>query len=139
MLNTAIPLDTLRSSMPAAFRVAIRTLAAWGFTHDEMATALGLEPRTLYRYKRQGLSARAISPDLIERTSYVLGIEKALEILLAGEPEQEEHDIRRWVNSPSDAPLFAGHAPKARLTTGRAADLFQVRQYLDGWRGGDFA
>lgn len=139
MLNTAIPQDTLRESMPAAFRVAIRTLAAWGFTHHEMAATLGLESRTLYRYKRQGLPARAISPDLIERTSYVLGIEKALEILLAGEPEQEEHDIRRWINSPSDAPLFAGHPPKGRLTTGRAADLFQVRQYLDGWRGGDFA
>ncbi len=138
MLNTAIPQQTLRESMPAAFSVALRTLAAWGFTHDDMAATLGLEPRTLYRYKRR-LPPRAISPDLIERTSYVLGIEKALEILLAGEPEQEAHDIRQWVNSPSDAPLFGGHPPKARLTTGRAADLFQVRHYLDGWRGGDFA
>ena len=139
MLNQAIPESAVIEAMPKAFRVAVRTLSTWGFTHEESARALGLESRTLYRYKRSGLSPRSISPDLVERVSYILGIEKALEILLGGEPEQEERDIQRWINSPSRAPLFGGSPPKRRLASGLVADLFQTREYLDGWRGGDFA
>lgn len=138
MLNAAIPDQNIRDAMPMAFRGALRILESWGLSHDESAAVLGLEPRTLYRHKRGGLPARSVAADLIERTSYVLGIEKALEILLAGQAAQEAEDIHHWINNPSDAALFAGKPPRALITTGRVADLFRVRQYLDGWRGGDF-
>lgn len=136
MLNTAVPENRIHTAMPAAFGVATRILEAWGFSRQEMAAVLGLERRTFYRYLGDGLPARSVSRDLVERVSYILGIEKALEILLGGDDEADS--IRQWIDSPSDAPLFAGQAPRQRLLGGRVADLFRVRQYLDGWRGGDF-
>ena len=139
VLNAAVPENTIREAMPDAFRVALRILESWGLGHAEMAKVLGLESRTLSRYKSKGLPERSIASDLVERTSYILGIEKALEILLGGEPGDEAAAIRRWIDRPSSAPLFADRPPRERITSGRVADLFQVRQYLDGWRGGDFA
>ncbi|MCP1726849.1 transcriptional regulator with XRE-family HTH domain [Natronospira proteinivora] len=121
-------------AMPNAFQVAVRALKSWGFSNAEIARVLGLAPRSLSRYLSDGLSARAISPDLIERVSYVLGVEKALEILLGNEAA-----IRRWMNSPSYGPPFGGDTPKARLLGGLVADLYVTRRYLDGLRGGDFA
>ena len=69
--------------------------------------------------------------DTLERVSYILGIYKALQILL---PEGAAADA--WVRKPNTAPLFAGKPALERMLSGNVADLYVVRRYLDAWRGG---
>ena len=69
--------------------------------------------------------------DALERISYLLGIFKALHILL---PDEEAADA--WVRKPNTAPLFAGTSALERMMSGQVSDLYVVRQYLDAQRGG---
>jgi len=70
-----------------------------------------------------------LSADTVERLSYLLGIWKALGILL---PTPANRLL--WLrNANTDAP-FNGQAPLARLLAGQVADLYVVRHYLDGAR-----
>ena len=69
--------------------------------------------------------------DALERISYILGIYKALQILL---PDEKAAD--QWVKRPNTAPLFGGRSALDRMMSGQVADLFVVRQYLDAQRGG---
>ncbi|MXW47997.1 MAG: DUF2384 domain-containing protein, partial [Gammaproteobacteria bacterium] len=69
--------------------------------------------------------------DTLERISYILGIYKYLQILL---PDQKLAD--EWVKRPNSAPLFDGRSALDLMMSGRVADLFIVRQYLDAERGG---
>ena len=78
---------------------------------------------------RSDLSALAL--DALERISYLLGIFKALNILL---PDESAAD--RWIKKPNDAPIFGGKSALSRMLSGRVSDLFVVRQYLDAQRGG---
>ena len=91
---------------------------------------LGDPPRsTFFLWKRTGEGR--LSRDTLERVSYVLGIYKALQILL---PQQEAADA--WVRKPNAAPLFGGRSALERMLSGNVADLYVVRQYLDAQRGG---
>ena len=69
--------------------------------------------------------------DTLERLSYLLGIYKALQILL---PAAAAADA--WVKKPNSAPLFGGRSALDRMLGGNVADLVAVRQYLDARRGG---
>ena len=80
-------------------------------------------------WKRTG--AGQLTRDTLERLSYVLGIYKALQVLL---PSPEAADA--WVRKPNAAPLFGGKPALARMLSGNVADLYVVRQYLDAQRGG---
>ena len=122
----------IERALPGAFRVAIRVMEGWKLSKAEMARVLDIKPRTLARYIKNGEPAEA-SMSLVERISYVLGIEKALEILSGAE------DAVHWINNPSQAPIFGGHKPRELITSGYVADLYRTRQYLDAWRGADFA
>ena len=61
----------------------------------------------------------------------MLGIYKALQILL---PDPAAADA--WVKRPNAAPLFNGRSALDLMLSGRVADLFLVRQFLDAERGG---
>ena len=126
--------EQIHQAMPTALRVALRTLDAWGYSPDEMAPVLGLSPTQVQRYRATGLAEKSVTDDLTVRVSLILGIERALEILL-----DEETDIRDWINHPSDAPIFKGSSPKSVMLDGRVDDLREIRTYLDGWLSGDFA
>ena len=67
----------------------------------------------------------------LERVSYILGIYKALNILL---PNEQAADA--WVRCPNTAPLFGGKSALDRMLLGKVSDLYVVRQYLDAQRGG---
>jgi hypothetical protein len=68
---------------------------------------------------------------VLERISYVLGIYKALQILL---PDPARADA--WVRASNGAPLFAGRSALERMLAGNVSDLYAVRSYLDAERGG---
>lgn len=113
-----------------ALRTFFRIAEAWGLSSEEARTLLGGLPRSTYFvWKKTGHGQ--LARDTLERLSYILGIYKALQILL---PDAASADA--WVRKPNAAPLFGGKPALQRMLSGNVADLYVVRQYLDAWRGG---
>ncbi len=113
-----------------ALRTFFRIAEAWELSAAEQMVLLGGPPRsTFYKWREGG--AVQLPRDVLERISYVLGIYKALQILF---PDPARADA--WVRRPNDAPLFGGRSALDRMLSGNVADLYVVRQYLDGQRGG---
>jgi hypothetical protein len=112
--------------LQAFFRIA----ALWQLSPEQQMKLLGLQaPSTYYNWRK---AAPATLPrDTLERLSYVLGIYKALQILI---PDPRSADA--WVKKPNRAPLFNGKSALDRMLTGNVSDLYVVRQYLDAQRGG---
>ena len=103
--------------------------AAWGVTAEEERTLLGSPPRsTFFKWKSERIAK--LSADTLERISYVMGIYKALRILL---PTQEAANA--WVKKPNTAAGFGGKSALQRMSAGRVIDLADVRRYLDAERG----
>jgi len=113
-----------------ALRTFFRIADEWKLSSDEARTLLGSPPRsTFFVWKKTGHGQ--LGRDTLERVSYILGIYKALQILL---PDAAAADA--WVRKPNAAPVFGGKPALERMLSGNVADLYVVRQYLDAWRGG---
>ena len=124
--------NSRRHLAPTAIRAFARLAGIWKLTGAQQARLLGLEPTqlsTLYKWKAQSERAN-LSHDTLDRISYLIGIYKALHILL---PSDEAADT--WIHRPNDAPLFGGRSALARMLAGSMRDLFLVRAYLDAERG----
>lgn len=126
----AIPLERRRSLSGAALRTFFNIAHDWRLSTNEQMQLLGLSASsTFFKWKKD--PAIALSRDTLERISYILGIYKALQILL---PENEAADS--WVRKPNHTALFGGRSALERMLSGNVSDLFVVRQYLDAQRGG---
>ncbi len=113
----------------AGLRAFFRIAEAWGLGVEEQITLLGSPGRSTYfKWKRDG--ATALPRDVLERISYLLGIYKALQILL---PDATAAD--GWVRRANQALPFGGRSALDRMLSGNVADLYLVRQYLDAERG----
>ena len=120
--------ETARLSAPA-LRTFFRIADRWQLTAAERQRLLGLRPSTYFKHQRDPGQAH-LSRDTLERISYILGIYKALQILL---PRKEAADA--WIRRKNSAPVFNGHAPLDLMLAGKVGDLYLVRRYLDGERG----
>lgn len=110
-----------------ALRTFFRIAQAWGLHEHEQMRLLGLDNRsTLQSWKRGGVAA--LPKDALERISYIMGIYKGLHILLPQTADQ-------WVRKPNKAQIFGGASALERMMSGNVADLYVVRQYVDGQRG----
>jgi hypothetical protein len=118
-----------RNQIAAALRTVFRVLEAWGIRVGDWGTLLGVSESTVHRWRASPESV-GNSRDLVERLSYILGIYKALQILL---PESRAADS--WLSRPNSAPFFGGRVPLDRLRGGNVVDLYEVRRWLDGQRG----
>jgi len=108
------------------FNVARR----WGLDTQQEQVLLGSPARsTFFRWKRGEIGI--VPHDLIERLSYLLGIYKALQVLL---PVADRADA--WLARANSAALFKGQRPLDHMLGGQVVDLYRVRQYLDAERGG---
>ena len=127
--HPATAMDRKGLSGPA-LRTFFRIAALWSLSVEEQMTLLGLAARsTFFKWKKD---ANVVLPkDTLERISYIVGVYKALQILLPDEKAADE-----WVKRPNAAPLFSGRSALDRMLSGQVADLFLVRQYLDAERGG---
>ena len=113
-----------------ALRAFFNITRQWGLSTQQQRTLLGSPPSsTFFKWKKQ--QSGAVPRDMMERISYVLGIYKALRILL---PEPSHADV--WIHAPNAAPLFGGKSALERMLGGNVADLYAVRSYLDAERGG---
>jgi Protein of unknown function (DUF2384) len=113
----------------AALTAFFNICAAWGLSAEEERVLLGSPPRSTF-FKWKSERSAKLSPDTLERISYVMGIYKALRILL---PTQEA--AHAWVKKPNTARGFGGKSALERMLAGRVIDLADVRRYLDAERG----
>ncbi len=113
-----------------ALRAFFRIAELWALTNDEQMTLLGVNSRSTFFGWKKGAGV-TLPKDTLERISYILGIYRALQILL---PKQEAADA--WIKQPNSAQPFGGNSALHRMLSGQVADLFVVRQYLDAQRGG---
>lgn len=127
---------TIRSA-PDAQRIANAALEGffnlskrWGLSATQERTLLGNPPEsTFYKWKAER-TARRLGRDVLDRISYLLGIYKALNLLLPSPRAADE-----WVKKPNQAPLFQGRSALERMLGGSVVDLADVRRYLDAQRG----
>jgi hypothetical protein len=113
----------------AGLRALAGIAQAWQLSVAEQLVLLGLASRSTYFKWRRDPQPR-LPRDTLERLSYLLGIYKALQILL---PDPAAADA--WPRRPNGAALFAGRSALELMLGGQVADLFLVRQYLDAERG----
>ena len=120
-----------RDLSAAGLRAFFAIARDWALNTEEQMVLLGAPGRsTFFKWKSAPESAE-LKRDTLERLSYLLGIYKALQILL---PDAAAADT--WVKKPNSAPLFGGKRALDRMLGGNVADLIAVRQYLDARRGG---
>ena len=112
----------------SALRTFFRIAALWDFSADDQMTLLGRTARsTFFKWKKEPNTV--LPRDTLERIYYIVGIYKALQVLLPDEQAADE-----WIKRPNEAPMFAGQSVLDRMMSGQVAYLFVVRQYLDAQR-----
>ncbi|AOK31389.1 hypothetical protein WS67_08685 [Burkholderia singularis] len=125
------PEATVAQMSAAGLRAFFNIARDWDLSTDEQIVLLGSPGRsTFFKWKASPHTAR-LTHDTLERLSLVLGIYKALQILL---PQSAAADA--WVKRPNDAAPFHGKRAIDRMLAGNISDLVAVRQYLDAARGG---
>lgn len=128
-VREAAPAAASRDLSAPALRAFFNIASAWRLDTNAQRILLGSPPAsTFFKWKRERRGS--LSRDVLERISYVLGIYKALQILI---PVAERAD--EWISRPNDAALFGGRSALEFMLAGNVADLYAVRQYLDAERG----
>ncbi|MBD3812776.1 MAG: DUF2384 domain-containing protein [Betaproteobacteria bacterium] len=125
------PKPSSRDLSAAGLRAFFNIARDWGLSTDEQMVLLGAPGRSTFFKWKSAPETADLKRDTLERLSYLLGIYKALQILL---PDTTAADA--WVRKPNSAPLFGGKSALDRMLGGNVADLIAVRQYLDARRGG---
>jgi hypothetical protein len=118
----------------AGLRAFARIAQAWGLSVDEQLVLLGQPPRSTFFAWRKHPEKASLSRDTLERLSDLLGIYKALQILL---PDEAAAD--GWVRRANAASPFGGRSALERMLAGNVSDIHFVRRYLDGVRGGGWS
>lgn len=122
--NTAMNVAVLRT-MPNIAR-------EWGIAPAMMATLLGMTEE-IYSTWSCNPSQALLEDEHLVRASYILGIYKALSILLPN--DQPPY----WLNRPTQAGFFEGRRPIDHLRDGRLDALREMRDYLDAQTQGGFS
>jgi len=100
----------------------------WQIPIERAGELLGGMPRsTVYKLKS---ATGTLRQNELTRISYIVGIYKALHILLPDELAD------RWITQPNDNVLFRGQAPIDYMVRSSLPGLQQVRNLLDFERGG---
>ncbi len=115
----------------AGLRAFARIAKLWQLSVEEQRTLLGQPPRSSFFAWRRHPEKAVLPRDTLERLSNILGIYKSLQILF---PDPAVADA--WIRKPNSAPPFGGQAALTRMLAGNVSDLYLVRRYLDGVRGG---
>ncbi|NPT39865.1 DUF2384 domain-containing protein [Paraburkholderia sp. 1N] len=122
---------SLTEMSAAGLRAFFNIARDWDLSTEEQIMLLGSPGRSTYfKWKSAPQTAR-LARDTLERLSLLLGIYKALQILL---PQPSAADT--WIKRPNSAPPFGGRRALDRMLAGNISDLVAVRQYLDAMRGG---
>ncbi|HEX7937044.1 MAG TPA: MbcA/ParS/Xre antitoxin family protein [Paraburkholderia sp.] len=130
-IHAPISAASLAEMSAAGLRAFFKIARDWDLSADEQIVLLGSPGRSTYFKWKSAPETARLARDTLERLSLVLGIYKALQILL---PQPSAADT--WVKRPNSAPPFGGRRALDRMLAGNISDLVAVRQYLDAMRGG---
>ncbi|MBA0456812.1 DUF2384 domain-containing protein [Stenotrophomonas maltophilia] len=124
----SIPTDELsRDELSgSALRAFFNLAARWELSGLQQRALLGSPPDAFYEEWARG-AYEHIDAEVLVRISYLLGIYKALHILL---PDPVQAD--GWIRRPNMAPMFAGNTVLDLICRGGLSELRDVRSYLDG-------
>ncbi|MCG8673462.1 MAG: MbcA/ParS/Xre antitoxin family protein [Pseudomonadales bacterium] len=107
----------------------------WCCTAKDQMVLLGAPSKSSFYRMKEFVDGKTEKPpklgrDALERISYIMGIFKALNILLPSERRAAE-----WVRKENNHPLFGGRSALDVMLQGRVIDLADIRRYLDAERG----
>lgn len=117
----------------AAITTALNIMDKWSCSEKEKMALLGIGRSTLHKYQASPANAR-LSPDLLERISYLLNIHAVLRLLF-----ENPENVYGFVRLPNHNEFFNGKAPMEILSSGLMSALYEVHQHLDAIRDGQFA
>jgi hypothetical protein len=112
---------------PLALKAFFNIALLWKLNTEQERLLLGNPSQPNYSNWKLGVIPTQLNQDTLERISYILGIYKALQILLPNPSSADE-----WIKKKNTAPFFSGKAALDLLLTGNMSDLVLVRKYLDG-------
>lgn len=110
-----------------ALKVFFNIMDDWGVKNQEQMILLGKPSSTTF-YKWKKGQVASLSVDTMERISYIMGIYKALGILL---PTRDQAD--KWVKKPNSH--FNNESALNYMLKGSMMHLNAMRRYLDAQRG----
>jgi hypothetical protein len=117
----------VRASLRAYFAIAER----WGLKADEARRLLGAPSEsTFFAWKKNGVAS--VSPDVLVRISYVLGIAALLKRLFLGAP----HRGNNWMRQPNAGPLTQGRTALEFVLDGGLVALDELHGLLQSDVGG---
>lgn len=117
----------------AAFQAFINISEQWQLDRQQQTKLLGeISNSTYHDWKKKTEEKKDLKlhKDTLERISYILGIYKALNILL---PSKEVANL--WIHKSNAAPLFNNQTALEKMLAGNVVDLADVRRFLDSERG----
>ncbi len=130
-MQTKLKKQQLNDQGAIALNAVNNILNRWHCSTEEKLILLGgLKKPTFYKYLKAATKPN-ISPDLLERLSYILNIHASLRILLS-----DNDSVYGWVRKPNHAPFFNGKSALDIMLQGRVVDLWNVSSRLSAERGG---
>src|SRR4029453_19450336 len=96
----------------------------WGLNPQQQKTILGIQPQSTF-YKYKNFDVKKLPKDTLERISYILGIFKALQILLPNEKSSDD-----WVKKPNAAPLFGGRSALSRMPSSALKKIHHTTRHF---------
>ena len=134
MAANSLPTPTTAPSELTQIKVGLkaffRITDEWELTRDQRRALLGNPGTTQYsEWKTGNVKSRAISTDLLDRLSYILGIYKALNILHSAENQ------KHFLANATEVSPFNSRSPLDYMLSGHLVALGDVRRYLDFHRG----
>lgn len=119
----------LTISDAVAWKSLAHLISRFNFNEHEGQIILGGMPRASY-YKGLKQHQGKLTRDNKERISLLLGIYKALRILFI-----DSKQALSWIDRNNTLAPFNGMTPRAFIMEGSLIRLFEVRKFLDFWRG----
>lgn len=112
-----------------AWKSLKQMLQRFDFSEQEGRILMGDMPRSTF-YKGVNQFEGTLSRDQKERISLLLGMYKSLRILFI-----DSGQALTWINRENALAPFYGQTPRAYLLDGSMMRLWEVRAFLDFWRG----
>ena len=120
----------LKELSPTAIRAFKDIARLWRLAPSEQRIMLGVIPQSTYTKYMRNPDSALLSYDTLQRVSSLVGIFKAINVLLPDEQLADE-----WISKPNAHPLFKGKSAKEFLLDGSMESIAAVRAYLDAERG----
>jgi len=114
---------------PAAIRALAQLAEMWSLTVREICELLGGVSESSW-HSWQKNKPEALTVDQLTRTSLLLGIYGALQVIHSGDLADE------WVRLHNSNWLFGGRTPLESMMAGGIPAMVEVRAMLDGRRAG---